>query len=193
METCWGSESLTPHISSLACRWRKSHDSSVGIALRYGLYDRGSRVRFPAGTGKFSLHHRFQNGSGDHPVSYPMGTRGSFPGVKAAGAWSWPLTSIYCQGHGMNGALPPLSQYAFMAWCSVKKMAQGRLYPFTFACRWRWVVSFTPLPLCPRGKNRGTPCIGGWVGPRAGLDELAKKEKWILCLATVMIGSTGLK
>jgi len=27
-------------------------------------------------------------------ASYPMGTRGSFPGWKAAGAWSWPLTSI---------------------------------------------------------------------------------------------------
>jgi hypothetical protein len=31
---------------------------------------------------------------GAHPVSYPMGTRGSFPGGKAAGAWSWPHTSI---------------------------------------------------------------------------------------------------
>jgi len=27
-----------------------------------------------------------------------MGTGVSFPGVKAAGAWSWPLTSIYCRG-----------------------------------------------------------------------------------------------
>jgi hypothetical protein len=26
----------------------------------------------------------------------------------------------------MSGAIPPLSQYAFMAWCSVK--AQGQLY-----------------------------------------------------------------
>jgi hypothetical protein len=26
--------------------------------------------------------------------TYPMGTRGSFPGGKVAGAWSWPLTSI---------------------------------------------------------------------------------------------------
>jgi hypothetical protein len=26
--------------------------------------------------------------------SYPMGTRGSFGGGKAAGEWSWPLTSI---------------------------------------------------------------------------------------------------
>jgi hypothetical protein len=71
-----------------------SRDSSVGIALGYGLDDRGSRVRFPAGVGNFSLHHRVHNVSGVHPASYPMGTRGSFPGGKAAGAWSWPLTSI---------------------------------------------------------------------------------------------------
>jgi hypothetical protein len=69
-------------------------DSSVGIALGYGLEDRGSRVRFLAGAGNFSLHNRVQNGSGVHPASYPMGTRGSFPGSKVAGAWSWPLTSI---------------------------------------------------------------------------------------------------
>jgi hypothetical protein len=28
----------------------------------------------------------------------------------------------------MGGAIPPLSQYAFIAWCSVKKEAQGQLY-----------------------------------------------------------------
>jgi hypothetical protein len=56
------------------------------MALSYGLDDRGSRVRFPAGAGNFSLHHRVQNGYGAHPASYPMGTRGSFPGGKAAGA-----------------------------------------------------------------------------------------------------------
>jgi len=32
-----------------------------------------------------------------YPASYPMGTRGSYPGGKAAGAWSWLLTSIYCR------------------------------------------------------------------------------------------------
>jgi hypothetical protein len=36
----------------------------------------------------------------------------------------------------MRGAIPPLPQYAFMAWCSVKEKAQGQLYfylsPFTF-------------------------------------------------------------
>jgi hypothetical protein len=56
--------------------------------LRYGLDDRGSRVRFPAGAGNFSLNHRVQNGSGAYPASYPMGTRDSFPGGKAAVALS---------------------------------------------------------------------------------------------------------
>jgi hypothetical protein len=61
-------------------------NSSVGIALDYGLDDRVSRVRFPAGAGNFSLHHRVQNGSGAHPPSYPMDTKGSFSGGKAVGA-----------------------------------------------------------------------------------------------------------
>jgi hypothetical protein len=64
----------------------ESRDSSVGITLGYGLDDRGSRVRFPAGAGNFSLHHRVQNDSAAHPATYPMGTRSSFPGGKAAGA-----------------------------------------------------------------------------------------------------------
>jgi hypothetical protein len=62
--------------------------------LGYGLDDRSSRFRFPAGAGNFSLHHRVQNGSGGHPFSYLVGTRGPFPGGKVAGTWSWPLTSI---------------------------------------------------------------------------------------------------
>jgi hypothetical protein len=62
-----------------------SRDSTVGIGLGHGLDDKCFRVQFPASAGNFSLHHRVQNGSGAHPASYPMGTRGSFPGSKAAG------------------------------------------------------------------------------------------------------------
>jgi hypothetical protein len=58
----------------------QSRDSSVATALGYGLDDWGTKVRFPAGVGNFSLNHRVQNGSAAHPASYPMGTRGSFPG-----------------------------------------------------------------------------------------------------------------
>jgi hypothetical protein len=72
----------------------KSRHSSVGIALGYELDDRGSRARFPAGAGNFSLHHRVQNVSEAHPASYSMGKRGSFLGGKASRAWSWPLTFI---------------------------------------------------------------------------------------------------
>jgi len=53
--------------------------------MSYGLDDRGSRVRFPARAGNFSLR-RVQNGSGAHPASYSVSTRGSFPEGKADGA-----------------------------------------------------------------------------------------------------------
>ena len=36
-----------------------------------------------------------------------------------------------------------------------------------------WMVNATPRPLYHREK-RGTHCIGGWVGPRAGLDGCGK-------------------
>jgi len=34
------------------------------------------------------------------------------------------------------------------------------------------VDSFTPWPLYSQGKAPSTHCIGGWVGPRAGLDTV---------------------
>jgi hypothetical protein len=40
---------------------------------------------------------------------------------------------------------------------------------------WGWVVSTTPRPLYPR-ERRGTHCIGGWVGPRVGLDVCEKSR-----------------
>jgi hypothetical protein len=66
----------------------KSPDSSVGIAMGYGLDNRGSRVRFLAEAGNFSLRHRFQNGSGVHPASYLMGTGALSLGVK------WPEREV---------------------------------------------------------------------------------------------------
>jgi hypothetical protein len=52
-----------------------------------------SRVRFPA-VHHFSLRRSVYRGSGVYPGSYSMDSVGSFPGDKAAGPWSWPLTSI---------------------------------------------------------------------------------------------------
>jgi hypothetical protein len=63
----------------------KSYDSSFGIATVYKIGGRGIGVRFPASARDFSLLHSVQTGSGAHPASYTMGTRGCFPGGKAAG------------------------------------------------------------------------------------------------------------
>jgi hypothetical protein len=60
-------------------------DSAVSIPTGYGLYDEGVGVRVPVGSRIFLLYV-IQTCSGSHPVSYPMGTAGSFPGGKAAGA-----------------------------------------------------------------------------------------------------------
>jgi hypothetical protein len=42
--------------------------------------------------------------------------------------------------------------------------------------RWRWVVSFMPQLLYPRERTPGTNWIGGWVGPKAGLDMVVKRK-----------------
>jgi len=55
-------------------------------------------ILFPTGAGNVSLRHRVQTDSEAHPASYPIGTGCSFPGGKAAEAWSRSLTSIKRRG-----------------------------------------------------------------------------------------------
>jgi hypothetical protein len=97
-----------------------SRDSSVGIATGYWLDDWMIGIRFLKGAGNFSLRHHVHTDSGAHPASYPMGIGVSSPGGKAAGAWGWPLASIYSRGQRMRGAILSLPNYIFMAWCLVK-------------------------------------------------------------------------
>jgi hypothetical protein len=47
---------------------------------------------------------------------------------------------------------------------------------YDLGTRWKWVVSFTPRPFHPRRKSAGTHWIGGWVGPKTGLDDVEKSE-----------------
>ena len=42
-------------------------------------------------------------------------------------------------------------------------------------CSWGWVVNTKPRPLYPR-KRPGTHWVGGWVGPRDGLDWCGKSH-----------------
>jgi hypothetical protein len=58
----------------------RNRDSSVGIALGYGLDDyRGPRVRFPTGAGNFSLHHRVPERLWGPPSLLSVGYEGLFP------------------------------------------------------------------------------------------------------------------
>jgi hypothetical protein len=61
-----------------------SRDSVVGIATGYRTTEQ-SEFKSRYGQ-KFSLLQVVHTGSGIHPISYPMGTGGSFPGGKATGA-----------------------------------------------------------------------------------------------------------
>jgi hypothetical protein len=56
-------------------------DSSVGVAKDYGLDRRDSN---PGRSRDFSLLYSIQTSSWVHPTSYPVTTRSSFPGGKAA-------------------------------------------------------------------------------------------------------------
>jgi hypothetical protein len=57
---------------------RMSRDTAVGIATGYGLDDSGVEDRVPVGTRIVTFPYR-PDWSGAHPVSYPMGSMGSFP------------------------------------------------------------------------------------------------------------------
>jgi hypothetical protein len=61
----------------------RSQVSSVSIVSDYGLDDRAFGVRSSAGEKDFSSILCVQTGSGAHPASCTMGTRGPFPGGKA--------------------------------------------------------------------------------------------------------------
>jgi hypothetical protein len=98
---------------------RRTH-KQAGAGLRTGW----SGIRVPAGARNFSLRHRVQNGSGAHPVSYPMGTRCSFLGIKR------PRHEV---DHSPTSSAEVMNAWSYIstppyAWCSVK--AQGEFYVY---------------------------------------------------------------
>jgi hypothetical protein len=95
-------------------------DSSVGIELGYGLDDRDSRVRLPAGAGNSSLHHRVQNGSGAHPaIQWVPGALSL--GIKRPGreADHSPPSSTGVKNAWSYTSTP---QYVFIEWYLVKQL-----------------------------------------------------------------------
>jgi hypothetical protein len=126
----------------------KNYESSVGIVLGYGLDDQGSRVQFPAGAGNFSLHHHVQNSSGVHPASYPMGTRGSFPGGKVARSMKLTTHLHLVLRSKIDWSYTSTPQYAFMAWCLVTHRNN-----FTFTFAHKRLISCMYLLICCLSSN----------------------------------------
>jgi hypothetical protein len=93
-----------------------SHDSSVGIALGYGLDDWGSRVRLPAGAGNFSLH---QHDSEAHPASCSTDTGSLSVGIKRPGREAYHSSPSSAEVNN-TWRYTSTPQYVFMAWCLVK-------------------------------------------------------------------------
>jgi hypothetical protein len=77
---------MSPNRPSINLPNNNGEGSTIAQWYSAGLRAGSSGVRVLAGTGNFSLYHHVQNGSEIHQFSYPMGTRSSFPGGKAAGA-----------------------------------------------------------------------------------------------------------
>jgi hypothetical protein len=108
----------------------QSRDSSVGIALGYGLDDGGSRVRFPAGAGKFSLHHRVQKALG--PTQPPI--------QWVSGALSlevkWSEREAYHSHPSIVEIKECVERYFHIpstpSWCGAQLKAQGQLYLYLY-------------------------------------------------------------
>jgi hypothetical protein len=56
----------------------------------------------------------------------------------------------------------------------------GSGYADPYFLSWKWVVSFKPRPLYPQERTTCTHWIGGWVDPRASLDDVEKRKFLIL-------------
>jgi hypothetical protein len=58
--------------------------------------------------------------------------------------------------------------------------------------RWNWVVSIRPLQLYHGETVPGTHFIGGWTGPTAGLDVMAKRKNSYTCWESTPIPRSSL-
>jgi hypothetical protein len=113
----------------LSTLFTQSHDSTVSIAMGYGLDDWGSRVRFLAGAGNFSLHHCIKNGSmpTQPPIQRVLGALSlavKRPGCEADHS---PPSTAKVKNAWSYTSTPPIHLHGV-----VLSKEQGHLYLLTF-------------------------------------------------------------
>jgi hypothetical protein len=72
-------------IYRLPLSWDFIRSRDISVVKRRGTGWMIGGFESRQGLGVFSPHHGVQTGCVAHPASYPVGSRGSFPGGKAAG------------------------------------------------------------------------------------------------------------
>ena len=140
--------------------------SLVGIATGYGLDGPGIESRWEA---RFSAPVHTDPGA--HPASCTMGT-GSFQGVKSGRSVTSTPHLFLVPWSRRSRAILLLPLRAVRP---VQSLSACTRVNFTFTFIWGWVVNVTFRPLYPQDRP-GTSCTGGWVGPRAGLEECGKSR-----------------
>jgi hypothetical protein len=91
-----------------------------------------------------------------------------------------------CLTRARKNEVPVLICWSTILW---KYLGECILDPGT---SWGWVLSLMPWLIYPWRKSPGTHWIGGWVGPRASLDDMENRkfltlpgfELWLLCRPT---------
>jgi hypothetical protein len=79
----------------------------------------------------------------------------------------------------MKGQVVPVLNYlSTMPWRRMWEWSYSSTFIY-LDNRWRWMFIFTPRPLYAKERAPDTNWIGGWVGPRAGLDAVEWRK--IVC------------
>jgi hypothetical protein len=108
-----------------------------------------------------------------------------YPRICLGAGWGKPrkfCQNKWCLGRGSNGELPEyVSGTLLLTSFSVRQegvWGSECIAPhfLDVGSIWRWVVSFTPRPSCQKGEwSPSILWIGGWVGPRSGLDDVEQR------------------